>query len=70
MVVHTALEKRPEQLVKELAAAGLPNLWIPAVEGFVQVEAIPVLGTGKLDLKAVRRAGRVGKIRRWQVTRD
>ncbi|HEX3655178.1 MAG TPA: AMP-binding protein [Pirellulales bacterium] len=54
VVVHTALEKRPEQLVKELAAAGLPNLWIPAADSFVQVEAIPVLGTGKLDLKAVK----------------
>jgi acyl-[acyl-carrier-protein]-phospholipid O-acyltransferase/long-chain-fatty-acid--[acyl-carrier-protein] ligase len=54
VVVHTALEKRPEQLVKDLASAGLPNLWIPSPESFVQVDAIPVLGTGKVDLKAVR----------------
>jgi acyl-[acyl-carrier-protein]-phospholipid O-acyltransferase/long-chain-fatty-acid--[acyl-carrier-protein] ligase len=65
VVVHTALEKRPEQLVKELAAAGLPNLWIPAVESFLQVDAIPVLGTGKLDLKAVKQVAleRFGGVR-------
>ena len=54
VVVHTPLEKRPEQLVKDLASAGLPNLWIPSPDSFVQVAEIPVLGTGKVDLKAVR----------------
>lgn len=54
IVVHTAMEKKPEQLIKELAAAGLPNLWIPGADSFCQVEAIPVLGTGKLDLRAVK----------------
>jgi acyl-[acyl-carrier-protein]-phospholipid O-acyltransferase/long-chain-fatty-acid--[acyl-carrier-protein] ligase len=36
-----------------LSAAGLPNLWIP--REIVRVGAIPVLGTGKLDLAACRR---------------
>lgn len=55
IVLHTALEKSPEQICKELSAAGLPNLWIPSPDSFYQVDEIPVLGTGKLDLQAVKR---------------
>ena len=38
---------------KRLGEAGLPNLWVPAADGFVEIDALPVLGTGKLDLKAL-----------------
>ncbi len=41
-------------LVEELKASGLPNLWIPAIENFVKVDAIPILGTGKLDLAKIK----------------
>jgi acyl-[acyl-carrier-protein]-phospholipid O-acyltransferase/long-chain-fatty-acid--[acyl-carrier-protein] ligase len=34
---------------------GLPNLFQPKKDGFVKVEKLPVLGTGKLDLRAVKR---------------
>jgi acyl-[acyl-carrier-protein]-phospholipid O-acyltransferase/long-chain-fatty-acid--[acyl-carrier-protein] ligase len=54
IVIHTGLPKPPEQVCRELAAQGLPPIWIPSPESFVQVEAIPVLGTGKLDLKRVK----------------
>lgn len=54
IVLHTQLPKSPEQITRELAAAGLPNLWIPSPDSFAEVEKIPVLGTGKLDLKAVK----------------
>jgi acyl-[acyl-carrier-protein]-phospholipid O-acyltransferase/long-chain-fatty-acid--[acyl-carrier-protein] ligase len=33
----------------------LPNLFIPGRNQFVKVEALPVLGTGKLDLRSVKR---------------
>jgi acyl-[acyl-carrier-protein]-phospholipid O-acyltransferase/long-chain-fatty-acid--[acyl-carrier-protein] ligase len=55
VVLHVALEKDPEQIRKELLAAGLPNLFVPARDSFCQVDEIPVLGSGKLDLKAVKR---------------
>ena len=42
------------ELRKGLAEAGLPNLFIPTADSFFEVEKIPVLGTGKLDLKAMR----------------
>ena len=31
------------------------DLWLPKRDAFVRVDAIPVLGTGKLDLRGVRR---------------
>jgi acyl-[acyl-carrier-protein]-phospholipid O-acyltransferase/long-chain-fatty-acid--[acyl-carrier-protein] ligase len=54
VVLHTAIDKRPEQICHELTKAGLPNLWIPSPDSFYQVDSIPVLGSGKLDLKALK----------------
>jgi acyl-[acyl-carrier-protein]-phospholipid O-acyltransferase/long-chain-fatty-acid--[acyl-carrier-protein] ligase len=54
VVVHTKLEQTPDSIVKALQASGLPNLWIPSSDSFVEVEKIPVLGTGKLDLRGVK----------------
>jgi acyl-[acyl-carrier-protein]-phospholipid O-acyltransferase/long-chain-fatty-acid--[acyl-carrier-protein] ligase len=58
VVIHTAVDKKPETICRELAKAGLPNLWIPSPDSFCQVEEIPVLGTGKLDLKALAELAR------------
>jgi acyl-[acyl-carrier-protein]-phospholipid O-acyltransferase/long-chain-fatty-acid--[acyl-carrier-protein] ligase len=41
-----------EQVREKLLAAGLPNLFVPKI--IKRVEKIPVLGTGKLDLKGCR----------------
>jgi acyl-[acyl-carrier-protein]-phospholipid O-acyltransferase/long-chain-fatty-acid--[acyl-carrier-protein] ligase len=53
IVVHTKLSKSPEEICRALAASGLPNLWIPDNDAFLEVESIPVLGSGKLDQVAV-----------------
>jgi acyl-[acyl-carrier-protein]-phospholipid O-acyltransferase/long-chain-fatty-acid--[acyl-carrier-protein] ligase len=53
VVVHTKLDMQPEEICRRLAADGLPNLWIPGTDSFMEVESIPVLGSGKTDLKAV-----------------
>jgi acyl-[acyl-carrier-protein]-phospholipid O-acyltransferase/long-chain-fatty-acid--[acyl-carrier-protein] ligase len=45
-------------LLEGLAAMGLPNLYIPRKDSFVFVDEIPVLGTGKTDLRAVRTAAK------------
>lgn len=42
------------EVVKKLSEEGLPNLWIPKKESFFSVELLPMLGSGKLDLKAVK----------------
>ncbi len=39
---------------KGLSQAGLPNLFIPSEDSFIEVDEIPMLGTGKLDLKRAR----------------
>jgi acyl-[acyl-carrier-protein]-phospholipid O-acyltransferase/long-chain-fatty-acid--[acyl-carrier-protein] ligase len=54
VVLHTGLPKTPEEIRKALTDMGLPNLFLPGEDSFVQVEAIPVLGTGKLDLKGLK----------------
>jgi acyl-[acyl-carrier-protein]-phospholipid O-acyltransferase/long-chain-fatty-acid--[acyl-carrier-protein] ligase len=54
VVLHTALDKTPADILKELKDKGLPNLWLPSADSFAQVEQIPILGTGKLDLKALK----------------
>ena len=33
-----------------LREKGIPNLWIPKEENFICIEALPMLGSGKLDL--------------------
>ncbi len=54
IVLHKPLDRSPEDMSRELAGAGLPNLWIPSPDSFCQVEELPVLGSGKLDLKALK----------------
>jgi acyl-[acyl-carrier-protein]-phospholipid O-acyltransferase/long-chain-fatty-acid--[acyl-carrier-protein] ligase len=53
IVFHLPCTKSTDQVLKELSAKGLPNLWIPGADSFYEVEQIPVLGTGKLDLQAL-----------------
>ena len=54
VVIHTHLNQTPEELCRQLAAAGLPNLWIPSPDSFCEVPEISVLGTGKIDLRALK----------------
>jgi acyl-[acyl-carrier-protein]-phospholipid O-acyltransferase / long-chain-fatty-acid--[acyl-carrier-protein] ligase len=55
VVLHTGLTESPADLCKKLAATGLPNLFIPGADSFYQVSELPVLGTGKLDLSAIKK---------------
>ena len=54
VVVHTALDLSTDDIRQRLKQAGLPNLFIPASESFIQVDKIPILGTGKLDLRELK----------------
>jgi acyl-[acyl-carrier-protein]-phospholipid O-acyltransferase/long-chain-fatty-acid--[acyl-carrier-protein] ligase len=54
IVLHTQLKQTPEQLTAALKAMGLPNIYIPSVDSYLQVDSIPVLGTGKLDLRGLK----------------
>jgi acyl-[acyl-carrier-protein]-phospholipid O-acyltransferase/long-chain-fatty-acid--[acyl-carrier-protein] ligase len=54
IVLHTEINKSPTEIIKELSQKGLPNLFIPSPDSFIRVDAIPVLGTGKLDLRGLQ----------------
>ena len=44
----------PEEVHRKLTAGTLPKLWIPSPEDFIAVEQIPILGTGKVDLRRLK----------------
>ncbi len=52
LYVHTEIS--PAELWKRLNATELPRLWVPKRENLYQVESLPQLGTGKLDLRGVK----------------
>jgi acyl-[acyl-carrier-protein]-phospholipid O-acyltransferase/long-chain-fatty-acid--[acyl-carrier-protein] ligase len=54
VVLTTLPTDRVPALLAKLPKLGLPNLWLPAERNFVHVRELPVLGTGKLDLRAVK----------------
>jgi acyl-[acyl-carrier-protein]-phospholipid O-acyltransferase / long-chain-fatty-acid--[acyl-carrier-protein] ligase len=47
-------EMTPATLWERLCQTELPRLWLPKREDLHFVESIPTLGTGKVDLRAVR----------------
>jgi acyl-[acyl-carrier-protein]-phospholipid O-acyltransferase/long-chain-fatty-acid--[acyl-carrier-protein] ligase len=55
VVLHTPLNGiSPQQIYQQLTRSGLPNLWLPDLRSFYQVDELPVLGSGKLDLQKVK----------------
>ena len=44
----------PAELWQQLAESDMPRLWLPKRENIYRVEELPQLGTGKLDLRAVK----------------
>jgi acyl-[acyl-carrier-protein]-phospholipid O-acyltransferase/long-chain-fatty-acid--[acyl-carrier-protein] ligase len=51
---YTDSELRPQQLWERLSRTELPRLWVPKREDLHRIEAIPMLGAGKVNLRAVR----------------
>jgi acyl-[acyl-carrier-protein]-phospholipid O-acyltransferase/long-chain-fatty-acid--[acyl-carrier-protein] ligase len=55
IVLHLPFDKPIDELRAALTSEhGLPNLFIPSTDSFLQVEELPMLGTGKLDLKGLQ----------------
>jgi acyl-[acyl-carrier-protein]-phospholipid O-acyltransferase/long-chain-fatty-acid--[acyl-carrier-protein] ligase len=54
VVLHTLPEEKLKEIQSRLATSGLPNLWIPRTGAYFHVEKIPLLGTGKMDLRSIR----------------
>ena len=53
-VLYTHSDLAPNDLWRRLSETDLPKLWLPKRENIYQVDNVPVLGTGKLDLRAVK----------------
>jgi acyl-[acyl-carrier-protein]-phospholipid O-acyltransferase/long-chain-fatty-acid--[acyl-carrier-protein] ligase len=54
VVLHTLPDDRLQEVLAKLPQCDLPNLWKPARNQFFHVDALPYLGSGKLDLRALR----------------
>jgi acyl-[acyl-carrier-protein]-phospholipid O-acyltransferase/long-chain-fatty-acid--[acyl-carrier-protein] ligase len=54
IVLHTLPEDKLEPCLALLAKSDLPALWKPRPDQFVHVDALPYLGTGKLDLRRLK----------------
>lgn len=54
IVLHTKINKTPAELRTGLSDAGLPNIFIPSENSFRQIDSLPLLGSGKLDLKGLK----------------
>ncbi|MCB0325221.1 MAG: MFS transporter, partial [Bdellovibrionales bacterium] len=54
LIVLCVQELDSAEVSRGLAEAGLPNLWIPRAENYHRIDALPLLGSGKLDLKQVK----------------
>ena len=56
LVVFYSTDKLvPEEMVEKLHQRGMPNLWVPKATDFVRLDAIPMLGAGKIDLQKLVR---------------
>jgi len=51
IVFHLPTAQDPKEVVRRLQDRGLPNLWIPGADAFAEIGELPLLGSGKLDLR-------------------
>jgi acyl-[acyl-carrier-protein]-phospholipid O-acyltransferase / long-chain-fatty-acid--[acyl-carrier-protein] ligase len=54
VVLHTLSESSLRECLDRLAKSDLPALWKPRPDQFIQIQSLPYLGTGKLDLRRLR----------------
>jgi acyl-[acyl-carrier-protein]-phospholipid O-acyltransferase/long-chain-fatty-acid--[acyl-carrier-protein] ligase len=54
VVLHTLSDDKLAPVLEKLTGCDLPALWKPRKDQFFHVDALPYLGTGKLDLRAMK----------------
>ena len=60
IVLHTELGVEVEEWLRRRRDSTLPKLRLPRKENFFAVDSLPILGSGKLDLKKFKQiAGRL-----------
>ncbi len=60
MVLHTLAPATLNAVLERFASADLPNLWKPKPDQFIHLDKLPMLGTGKLDLRKVKEIAAAG----------
>jgi acyl-[acyl-carrier-protein]-phospholipid O-acyltransferase/long-chain-fatty-acid--[acyl-carrier-protein] ligase len=58
IVLHTMAEEQLAPMLARLSESDLPPLWRPRKDHFFRVDTLPYLGTGKLDLRALKTQAR------------
>jgi len=53
-VLHKLTSEQLQACLEKLTQCDLPNLWKPRADQFFHLDALPYLGTGKLDLRKAR----------------
>lgn len=54
VVLHTLDEEQIALLKERINGSTLPNLWRPRAGDYYQIAEIPVLGTGKIDIRQLK----------------
>jgi acyl-[acyl-carrier-protein]-phospholipid O-acyltransferase/long-chain-fatty-acid--[acyl-carrier-protein] ligase len=54
VVLHKIADGELQACLEKLQQSDLPNLWKPRPDQFFHVDALPYLGTGKIDLRKVK----------------
>jgi acyl-[acyl-carrier-protein]-phospholipid O-acyltransferase / long-chain-fatty-acid--[acyl-carrier-protein] ligase len=54
IVIHTLPAAKLTTVLEKLSQCDLPALWKPKANQFVHADLIPTLGTGKMDLRAIK----------------
>ena len=54
VILHTLSDEKLKEVQSHMASSGLPNLWVPRPSAYYRVVKIPLLGTGKMDLRSIR----------------
>jgi len=55
VVIHIHEEETIPEILKKLSDMGLPDLFIPRKDQFLKVDELPLLGSGKINLKEAKR---------------
>ena len=55
-VLFTLAQEKLQPILEKLNQSDLPALWKPKANLFFHTDALPILGTGKIDLRGVKTA--------------
>ncbi|NCY03177.1 MAG: hypothetical protein EBX36_09795 [Planctomycetia bacterium] len=58
VVFHLPTSRDPASVVAALLQRGLPKLWVPSADSFAEIAEMPLLGSGKLDLRRLAETAR------------